>query len=276
MLFIQSYDIKGSLMRLSFFSFLLVVIASSAVAQEEVKKNWSTEIELGFAYESGNTNEENLNYRQKIVYDAKPWLNTLTLSAKNSVTEQDKVDDMGNVVGKEDKRTSEAYYVTEKLDFFFAEKTYGFLRGTWEKDRFNGFDHQASEVVGVGHEFLDQEALSLKLEVGAGARQDELDENLLDSDGNPDESAGHTNNETIIYLSDQFVWKMSDSAEFGQDLSVEYGDDNTVSRFTAYVKTQLALGLAMKVAYENKYTKVVPDSSHKKDEIFLVTLLYKY
>jgi putative salt-induced outer membrane protein len=255
----------------------LLLSATAAIAQDEAeKKAWSTDIELGFSYQSGNTNEEKLNYRQKIVYDAAPWLNTITLSAKNGSTRVKVVDDMGNTVGTEDQRTDEAYYVTEKLDWFFAEKTYAFFRATWEKDRFNGFDHQASEVLGIGHEFLGTDTLSFKVELGAGARQDELDENLEDSDGNPDPTAGQTTDEAIAYFSDQFVWKFTESAELGQDLSIEYGDDNTVSRFTAYVKTQLAAGLSMKVSYENKYTKVVPDSSHKKDETFLVTLLYSY
>jgi putative salt-induced outer membrane protein len=265
-------------MRLGIFSAVALATVSTmstvAFAQDEKKSAWSGETELGYSYESGNTNEENLNFRQKIVYDAKPWLNTFIVTGKNSMTEVTVTN--GGVTTTEDQRTAEAYYVTEKLDRFISERTYAFGRLTWEKDRFNGFEHQASEVVGFGRVLVANDALSLKIELGAGARQDELDDNLLLADGSDDPESGTTSKEAIGYFSNELVWKISEPAELGQTFTIEAGDENTISRFTAYVKSQLLSSVSMKVSYETKYTEKVPAQSEKRDDMLLVSLLYSF
>lgn len=251
------------------------LMAQESGAAEE-KSAWSGETELGYSYESGNTNETKMNFRQKIVYDARPWLNTLTFRGKNSVTEVTVTDAAGNT-SKEDQRTDEAYYVTEQLDHFIANSSsYLFLRGTWEKDRFNGYDHQSTAVFGYGNELVANDSVNLKLEIGVGGREDEFDEDLTDDNGDPQLTAGDTSHEGIVYLSDELVWKVSEPAEIGQALNVEYANDNTVSRFSVYVKSQLLSSVAMKVSYEIKHQDVVADNSEKTDKILLASLLYSF
>lgn len=251
----------------------LVAAAFPAMAQDDEEKGpWSGESELGYSYESGNTNETNLNFRQKVVYDAHPWTNTLNFRASNSTTRVKMADGT-----TEDQRTAEAYLVTEKLDYYVSEKTYSFFRATWEKDRFSGFEHQASQVVGFGHQVFGEDTLSLKFELGAGARQDELDEDTFLEDGTTlSPEAGETTREAIVFLSDDFSWKFAKGSELGQSLAVEYGDENSVSRFETYVKSQLVASLSLKVSYQVKYTEKVPADTEKRDEKVLASLLYSF
>lgn len=255
----------------------LLAAALPAMAQDaEEKGPWSGESELGYSYESGNTNETNLNFRQKVVYDAHPWTNTLDFRASNSTTRVKLTDVNGNTY-TEDQRTDEAYLVTEKLDYYVSERTYSFFRATWEKDRFSGFDHQSSQVIGFGHQLFTQDTLSLKFELGAGTRQDELDEDTFLEDGTTlSPEAGETTREAIVFFSDDFAWKFAKGSELGQSFTVEYGDKNSVSRFETYVKSQLVASLSLKVSYEVKYTEKVPVDTEKRDETVLASLLYSF
>ena len=255
----------------------LILLATPALAQDDAETSpWSGETSLGYSKESGNTNETNVNFSQKLVYDAKPWLNTLTLSGKGSKTENITEDADGNEISSEDETTDEAYYITEQLDYFFGDSpSYSFARATWEKDRFNGYDHQITGVLGYGNEIIANDAVNLKLEIGVGIRSDELSDPLTTSDGET-RMAGDKNDEEIIYLSDQFVWTLSEGAEFGQSLNIEYADVNTVSRFDVYLKAQLISSIAMKLSYEIKHQEVVADDSEKTDKIFLASLLYSF
>ncbi len=266
---------------------LALAMSSVVFGQDEEEKSaWSGETELGFTYESGNTNEENLLFKQKVVFESGNWLNTFLATAENSVTrvKVGRDDGTGNIeTVEEDQRTAEKYFVSDKLDYFFTDHTYGFARLTWEKDRFSGFENQASEVIGVGHSFFpDSETLTLKLELGGGARQDEWDEDLEIEDPNnpgdmiPDPEAGKTVDEAIAYFSDQVAWKFAEGAELGQNLAVEYGDENTISRFDVYVKAQLVSSLSMKVSYDYKYTEEVPEDKENADKKFNVSLLYSF
>lgn len=241
----------------------LSVLAASAMAQDEAKSAWSGESELGFARSSGNTNSDTLNFRQKVVFDSNPWLNTFVFTAKNATSEI--TDANGD---KEDVRTAEAYVANNKLDYFFAKRTYAFLAVKAERDRFSGYQRQFSEAVGVGHQFIKEDNMTLKAELGAGASQSKFE--VRDEDGKFWQEQG------LVYFGEEFMWKISAPVEIGQTLRVEAGEDTTVSNLMAYAKVQLQKSLALKMSYQIKYTDEVPEGSEKKDDLLLASLLYSF
>jgi len=250
---------------------------------EAREKHWlSGETELGYIYESGNTNESQLNFKQVFKADLDKWQNTLTIKAENSLTRVETTNAQGKTV-EEDKRTAEEYFVAEQLDYFFVPATYGFLRYVWEKDRFSGFDHESMGIFGVGHSFYEEEARTLKFELGVGHRALEWDENLMEEDpqnpGGPDIlalRAGNTEYDTVIYFSNTFVYQISEPVEFGQGMSLEAGEANKIGRFDTYIKSALFKSLAMKVAYELKYTDEVADDKAKTDKTLTVSIAYAF
>lgn len=248
----------------------LSVLAASAMAQDEAKSAWSGESELGYARSSGNTNSETLNFRQKVVYDAKPFVNTFLFNARNTTTEV--TDANGDRV---DQRTAEAYSASNKLDWFFAERTYAFFLLTADKDRFSGFDMQYSEAAGIGHQFIKEDNMSLKAELGAGASQKEYVVPVI-VDGKSEDKL----DEGFAYLGEEFTWKISEPMEVGQTLKVQAGEETTTVRFMAYFKAQLQQSLAFKMSYEVKYVDMDderrPAGSEKRDGLLLASLLYSF
>lgn len=237
---------------------VIAALSAGAAQAEESASRWSGESELGYIWKSGNTDSETLNAKQKLVYTNKPWVNTLTLTATN--TSSDKV------------RSGERYYAVDQVDYFMTERTYGFGRASWEKDRFSGYDYRGTWVLGVGHQFVNNASFILKGEVGVGESIDKEKEDL----NVVPVITGERHNNALGYLSESLVWKFSSSAELGQDLRVEHTKYNTNSRFDIYVKSTLVNNLALKVAYGMRYNTDVPEGTNHKDEEVTVTLSYSF
>lgn len=247
------------------------IMAIAANAQEE-KSAWSGSSELGFVKTSGNSNAETLIAKQSLVYDVRPWRNTLKLEATNASNETEDA-----VTGeKVEQRTSEKYYASEQLDYFFTKKSYAFLKATYEKDRFSGFDNQVTALVGYGRTLVDAESFNMKMELGAGSSRDKYDDCKEVDPANCAETAGETESSLLYYLSEELAWKFSKPAELGQNLSIEETDNNTKSRFSIFVKSQMLASVAMKFTYSLKHTDEVPPGLKHKDEELTASLVYSF
>ncbi len=252
------------------FLFLLVIplLSFSAFAQE-MAKPWSGDSELSFVKNDGNTESTSLLAKQSLVYDVRPWRNTLHLEASNISSEV-----INTTTGKKELvRSGEKYYLTEQLDRFITLKDYGFLRGSYEKDRFSGFENQSTAVIGYGRTLVDTDVFDMKSEIGIGASSNKLDEcelTALVTD------CGRKTNSQLLYLSETLLWKISNIAELGQDLSVEDTETNRLSRFHIYLKSQLVGNLATKLGYALKYTDDVMGSKKHKDEELSVSIVYSF
>lgn len=253
------------------FALSAMAATGMVVADDAGKGKLSGDSELGYVWKSGNTKSESLNAKQKLVYDANPWVNTFLAEASNTMTKGDD--------GKE--RIGERYFVSDQLDYFVSNRTYTFLRGTGEKDRFNGFDFRSTWVLGVGHEFINTNTLVFKGEAGAGHAIE-----LLDKDDYITSRAGaiaagekygpRRRADAMGYLAESLVWKFSSNAELGQSARSEYTRFNTNSRLDVYVKAMLVGNLAMKTTYTMRYNNNPAEASRHKDEEVTVSLAYSF
>jgi hypothetical protein len=62
-----------------------------------------------------------------------------------------------------------------------------------------------------------------------------------------------------VRLGEVFSWKLSETAEFNQFMSVEGGDENTSTKAGLSIKSALTGTLALKVGIAAKHTDEVPD-----------------
>lgn len=252
---------------LSFVVCNAAIFSTAAFAQNDTQdktksSQWSGDVELGYIYKSGNTNEETALLRQSIIYSNGNWLNTLRLKG-----------DYGKESGTE---TSKAYYVTEQLDYRVGDtKNYSFLRGGYDRDFYNGFEYQGTAVVGYGNHVVEKKDVSLKLELGIGYRDERYDS--VNKEVAISEGRIYKNSEMMAYFSNSLVFTVSEAAEIGQNISIEYGDKNTVSRFNLYVKSNIIENVAVKVSYAFKHNTIAPPADPVKlDQDIITSLLYTF
>ncbi|MCY4044874.1 MAG: DUF481 domain-containing protein, partial [Cellvibrionales bacterium] len=211
---------------------------------------WRGEIAFGYKFAKGNTNENTFSFHQKLVFDDDPWKNTINLHADNTVSNG--------------RRTEEKYYLTEKLDRKISTATYSFFRGSYEKDLFSGFDYQGTYVIGIGHLLINRKNIQLSIEMGIGGIQEKK------------EGADKRDDSLLLYFADEFSFKFSETAELGQQITVESSEINTITRTNVFVKSSLTEKLSLRVSYGLKHnSEVIEDKKHTDIET-LASVVYTF
>lgn len=213
------------------------------------ESKWSGEAELGYLRTSGNTDTESVNAKGKVVNERHKWRHTGTLETVNK--------------SDRDVKTAERYLATFKSDYKIDDRSYFFGILTYEDDRFSGYEYQVSEVLGYGYTVIKRDDLILDLEAGAGARQSKLE-------------TGASVNEALFKGAANLEWKLSDTSTFIQNLSVEAGDDITITRSLTALKMQIVGNLAAKLSHSIKHTSDVPAGFDDTDTESAVTLVYSF
>jgi len=230
---------------------LLPAFTSQAADEEdESAKEWKGSSEVGYINTGGNTDTTSLNAKFSVLHRGENWDTTFKADALTS---------------QEDKETSkEKYGASLQLDRNFTAHHYLALLTEYEDDRFNGYEYQSVFSAGYGYRFINSDTMQLDFETGPGYRYDRLNE------------GGETEEQTVLRVAGKYYWKIRDGVEFVQNLSVETGNDNTISKSETSLKSQINGSLATKLTYKVKYTQEVPPETTHNDTEFGVTLVYSF
>ena len=224
---------------------LLPCIAMSVASAEPLKG----EAELGLVATSGNSDTQTINAKLGLTKETEEWTHKADLAALNNASD--------------DETTAEKYSLGWQSDRKLDDVSYLYVIASYEDDRFSGFDYQATLGAGYGYKVINEEKRVLTLEIGPGYRINALPE-------------GDDEKEVTVRLGEKFSWQFSDTAELEQYLTVETGEDNTVSRLGAAVKSTLTDTLALKVGVDIKHTEEVPDDRDDTDTETYATISYSF
>ena len=133
----------------------------------------------------------------------------------------------------------------------------------WNQDKFSGYDQQIREVVGYGKRLIDTDVHKLNGEIGGGARQADLRD-------------GASQDEAIIRLSGDYLWNISETAEFTQTLSIESGSDNTFTEAVTKLTAQIRGNFSVILSYTIRNNSDVPVGIEKTDTFTAVALEYTF
>jgi len=236
---------------------VIACMALAPMAQAQDSGNWKGEAELGLLITSGNTEETKVNSRLGLQHETQTWRNTGEFSSRYTETE--------------DQTTAEEYKAALEADYKFDDQQYWFVRGSYEDDRFSGYDFESTLTTGYGNRVWQAGDRSfLDLSVGGGYRYNKLKED--NADGRDVEE------EAIARLAGQFDYALSDTALFRQKLSTEIGldDNNTISQSETSLQSNIVGSLSMKAAFRVKHVSDAPVGSDKTDTETSLSLLYGF
>ncbi len=226
------------------------VAADAAAAAAPEFPIWGGSAELGTIRTSGNTDTSSINGKFAVKRDGELWDSSLKLDALTS---------------KEDGVTSkEKYRGTVQFDRNFSEHSYLAIVGDEERDRFSGFEYQATLSAGYGYRAIHEQNMELDLEAGPGYRRDKLKE------------TDEINEEVIARLVARYHWTIQKGVEFIEEFSAELGESNSIYKSETGLKSQINGSLATKLTYKVKYVDKVPAESENTDTEFGVTLVYSF
>ncbi len=235
----------------------IVAISAAPLAYGQDAKDWEGEAELGVLITTGNTDETNINGRLGLKHEIESWRNIAEFSSNYSEAE--------------DETTTEKYKSSLETNYKFDENQYFFLRGTYERDRFSGYDFESTVTTGYGNRVWNQGKRSfLDLSVGGGYRFNKLEE--VNDEGEDEEK------EAIGRLAAQFNYALSENALFRQKLSTEIGldENNVISQSETALKANIVGNLSMKLAYRVEHVSDAPADSNSTDTETSISLLYGF
>jgi putative salt-induced outer membrane protein YdiY len=232
-----------------------VAIAPFASAQEA--DNWKGETELGVLITSGTTEETNIKGRLGLLHEVESWRNSGEFRTNYSETE--------------DETTTEKYLAELETNYKFDKNQYWFLRGSYEDDRFSGYDFESTVTTGYGNRvWTSGERSFLDLSVGGGYRYNRLE--MVNAKGED------TEKEAIARLAGKFDYALTANSLFRQKLSTEIGldDSNTVTESETSLQANVIGNLSMKAAFRVKHLSDPPVGSENTDTETSLSLLYGF
>ncbi len=237
-----------------------ICCAQPALAQNDAEPpGFSGEGELGYLMTSGNTETQSLNARLGIMYETVRWQNKLQSEAVYGSEEDE---DTG-----EDVTTKQRFLVSGKTSYRFDSRNSAFGLAVYDDDRFSGFKYQVTLSAGYNRQIIDSKSISWEAEIGPGYRYNKIeDEETTDAD----------EGEAIVHAGTLFSWAISDTATFTEDISVDTGADNTITRSATSLKLTINDRLSAKISFNLKHTSDVPPEKDKTDTETALTLVYGF
>ena len=227
---------------------LSLAIPLAGQAQEE-ESPFTAEVELGAVLTTGNTEDENINFNASVDYERNDWTFGASIDGFRS--------------SKKNVLAAHRMYYVATADYSFAENEFIEGRVAHDVDRFSGFDSQSDVSVSYGRNFLTNiENMELAATFGAGMRRSRLPDREID--------------EAILRFSGEYVWSISSNADFNQDLSTEFGEQNSIFRSESSIETRIVENLALRFAIALKHQTDVPIGRKKTDTETSVTFVMSF
>lgn len=234
------------------------VAASVASHAADQASPWKTTAELGYVVTSGNTETSTTNAKLDATHEVKgeKWRHNVHAEAFAASTT--------DVTTSIKTRSAERYQLSGKSDYKFNETDYTFITAVYDKDRFSGYDYQATLAVGYGKRVINETDMTLDLEIGPGVRTiKETATQLTDTEG-------------LLRVGAKFAWKISDNATLTEDLTSDIANELTVTKSVTALTANINSSLAMKVSLTIRNNSIVPAGKEKTDTETAVTLVYSF
>ncbi len=231
------------------YALVPILLLATVTGYAQNQAGFSGRVALGYLATSGNTENETFSSNFDLDWNRAPWHHALTGSAVRASTD--------NVT------TAEAYSLDWQSDYDLSERSYVFGLVAWNDDQFSGYDQQIRAVLGYGRRIIATERHALNGEVGAGARQADLRD-------------GTNEDESILRLSGDYRWIISETAEFSQSLSIESGSFNTYTETVTRLTADIRGNLSIVFSYTIKNNSEVPAGIENTDTFTAIALEYAF
>lgn len=233
---------------------VLAVATLSAVAApsmaDPVTPGWKGKSELGIVFARGNTDTDTINGSLGMTTESGQWKHGFGIAALRSATSGNKTAERYDGFWQSDYKISDR-------DFWF-----GAIRG--DRDKFSGFDYQASLTTGYGRKFIDTATTKFSGQIGAGYRRSK------------NSITGATTGEAIGTGQLSYEQALTDTTKVVDKLVVESGSSNTFAsnELALVVKMSSAFSLAAGLAV--RHNTDPPAGLKKTDTLTTLNLVYGF
>lgn len=227
---------------------LFILVTTSGAAWAD---GWSSSVSGGLVVTSGNTQTQSLNGRFDLAYQSPQWEHAFYATGLQS--------------SDQESTTAERYTAGYKVDYNFTEFDYVFFSVAAEKDLYGSVRERLVETVGYGRRLLNSEAHKLDVEIGAGGRQQQFQK--------PD---GESEQDAVGRLAGEYLWTISPTSKFKQNLLAESGETNTYLESVSELKLSIIGNLFASLSFTARHNTEVSGDTVRTDTITAVNLSYDF
>lgn len=221
---------------------------------------WSADAELGLMQTTGNTSTSSVKAKLDVSQELPQWRNEYTF---DGLYARDKTDDSDTGYSTSAQRWFASAQGNYKLD----EKNKAvFIYGSYEQDRFSGYQYQGSVALGYANRLLASQQQTLDVNIGPGVAFNQ-------------EEQGDSARYGILRLSASYKYKVSPTTRFSQTLSSDLALDAAQnSRFKSETALRVNINstLALKTSFAVSHNTQVDEGVDKTDTQTAVTLVYTF
>jgi len=229
-----------------------IFVPASAMASENEPSPWEGDIELGYLMSTGNTETRSLNAALGVGYKTAKWGHRLAYETIYSYE-------------KEEGTTAQRFLVSGRTNYHFDDRNAAYGLSLYENDRFAGYDYQLTLSVGYNRQIMMTDRVEWSAEIGPGYRLTEF------SDDN-----GSTEEEAILHVGTDFLYRFTDTMSFREVLSVDAGAENTIVRSVSALRITLRDSLSLRISHTIRHVTDVPEDTEKTDTETFVSLVYDF
>ncbi len=231
------------------FALVPTLLLATATGYAQNEEGFSGRVALGYLATTGNAENKTLSMSFDLGWNYASWHHAMTGAVIKATT--------GDVT------TAEAYSLDWQSGYDFTETSYAFGRAARDEDKFSGYSRQVRVVGGYGRRIIDMERHALNGEVGAGYRESDLRD-------------GTSEDDTILLLSGNYLWTISETSEFSQTLAIESGSSNTFTEAVTKLTADIYGSISLVLSYRIRKNSDVPIGTVKTDTFTAVALEYTF
>jgi len=204
--------------RVATFMLLILCLTTISAAQDTEKASkWKGDLGLSLTLNTGNSNNSNFSFTAHAtgqLSEKIEWVNSglFQFARSNEVT------------------STELYHLATGINWHHSDRVFTFYEVLGIRDRFKNYSYRISPAIGAGYKFVNLKNLILWIKAGLS----DVLTKYYDS--------GETDSYIGAVLSNEFVWKFSETAELNQSwyINLSTRDSNHyLSYFEANLIAQL-------------------------------------
>ncbi|MFT4925351.1 MAG: putative salt-induced outer membrane protein [Phenylobacterium sp.] len=263
-------SVKSPLTKLTIL--LPLLFCGGAIAQEGAQKevqdkaqnkahSYRGDVELGIIMTTGNTETASARVAADVEQEFTDWRIEYVIDAQYQRSQFD------TEMGRSERETTEqqvflSYQGNYKLEQ--ANKSF-FIFGSYNDDRFNGYDYQLTAATGYGWRFYDSAQSTIDVEVGPGYVWNELDN-------------GSRRQGTILRSAVKYEQKLTEATKFRQDVvsEISFNGESSTTKAESSMLAQINGRLALKVSFLIEYNSKPEEQRKKIDTETGITLVYSF
>lgn len=225
----------------------LSLLALPALAQPA--NTVSRELEFGAIVTTGNSDDQNIKFKGTIDWNRGDWVYGISSDGFRS--------------SKNSELNAQRLYHVGSAGYTINDYSVVNARVSYEDDRFSGFDSQSDLSVNYGRDLLrSSSTMTLEVNAGLGVRRSV--------------QAGLTSNEAIGRFEGNYLWNISNTASFTQDVSTGFGSDSSIIRSESGIQSQIMDNLSLRFSIKLKHQTQVPVGREKTDMETAATLVLSF